>query len=121
MGRGEEMLHERIKEEREKKNLSQSDLGKTIGVSQQTIGSWEVGRTSPDHELLSKLADFFAVTVDYLLGREVVTKDHPDPEIAKLLRDHGIKKLQLMANYTVDDVKRLVELGELLRNKKQGT
>jgi DNA-binding XRE family transcriptional regulator len=68
MVRGEKMLHERIKKEREKKNISQSKLGKIIGVSQQTIGSWEVGRTAPAQEMISSLAVFFGVTTDYLYG-----------------------------------------------------
>lgn len=63
------MLAQNIKKARTDKHLSQRALADIIGVSQQTIGSWEVGRTSPDNEMLKKLAAFFNVSVDYLLGR----------------------------------------------------
>jgi transcriptional regulator with XRE-family HTH domain len=115
------MLGERLKQLREQKNLTQQELADALNISRGTYAHYEINRREPDDATKLRIADFFAVTVDYLLGREIVTKDHPNPEIADLLRDHGIKKLQLMANYTVEDVKRLVELGELLRNKKQGT
>lgn len=63
------MIQDIIKDERNKRSLSQLALSKLIGVSQQTIGSWETGRTSPDLLMLVNLADFFDVTTDYLLGR----------------------------------------------------
>ena len=62
------MLSKILKQERNKKGLSQMAFAKLFGVSQQTIGSWETNRTSPDLESLSKLANFFNVSVDYLLG-----------------------------------------------------
>ncbi|MGO5485332.1 helix-turn-helix domain-containing protein [Selenomonas montiformis] len=63
------MLSENIKKARNDSHLSQRALADIIGVSQQTVGSWEVGRTSPDNEMLKKLASFFNVSVDYLLSR----------------------------------------------------
>lgn len=39
-----------------------------MSVSQQTIGSWEVGRAEPSSEALTKLAQLFNVSTDYLLG-----------------------------------------------------
>ena len=63
------MLSENIKKARNDRHLSQRALADIIGVSQQTVGSWEVGRTSPDNEMLKKLANYFNVSVDYLLGR----------------------------------------------------
>ena len=63
------MLAQNIKKARNDRHLSQRALADIIGVSQQTVGSWEVGRTSPDNEMLKKLAAFFKVSVDYLLGR----------------------------------------------------
>lgn len=67
------MLYDRLKAERNKRDLSQMALSKLIGVSQQTIGSWETGRTSPDPEMIKVLAEFFGVTTDYLLGNDIET------------------------------------------------
>ncbi|MFA9354537.1 helix-turn-helix domain-containing protein [Pediococcus pentosaceus] len=63
------MLPLRLKELRKQRHISQRDLADKLQVAQQTIGGWETGRTEPNNELLSKVADFFGVTVDYLLGR----------------------------------------------------
>lgn len=60
----------RIRELREQRNLKQIDLAKAINVRQNTLSTWETGRYEPDLEMLSRLANYFDVSVDYLLGRE---------------------------------------------------
>ena len=62
----------RIKELRIAQNLNQKDFAKIIGIAQPTLSGWETGRTQIDYENLNKLADYFKVSLDYLLGREVV-------------------------------------------------
>lgn len=70
------MLKDRIKELRSKKKWTQAELAKKINVSQQTIGSWEVGRAEPSSDALSTLAKLFEVSVDYLLnGKEGYQKE----------------------------------------------
>ncbi|WP_282801173.1 helix-turn-helix transcriptional regulator [Secundilactobacillus kimchicus] len=64
----------RLKELRKLKGFSQSELAKYVNVSQQTIGSWEVGRSEPNIETLQRLASLFGVTVDYLLGKNQTPK-----------------------------------------------
>lgn len=61
---------ERIKELRQEKNLSQSVLAQKIGVSQKAIDYWERGVNEPKATYIVRLADFFDVSTDYLLGRE---------------------------------------------------
>lgn len=64
------ILSERIKELRQESNLSQSALAKIIGVSQKAIDYWERGINEPKASYIIKMADFFDVSSDYLLGRE---------------------------------------------------
>ena len=61
----------RIKELRTAQNLNQKDFAKIIGIAQPTLSGWETGRTQIDYENLNKLADYFNVSLDYLLGRNV--------------------------------------------------
>lgn len=63
-------LSSRIKELREHKRCTQNQLAKAIGVGQTTVANYEKGTRTPDAEKLNKIADFFRVTIDYLLGRE---------------------------------------------------
>jgi len=58
----------RIKELREEKGLTQKQLGKEMGVASNTICNWEVGTREPDIATIKKLAKFFDVSTDYLLG-----------------------------------------------------
>jgi transcriptional regulator with XRE-family HTH domain len=63
------MFQKRLKELRKEKKLSQEELGEVINVSGRTISYFEAGERTPSPEILSKLADIFKVSVDYLLGR----------------------------------------------------
>lgn len=58
----------RIKELRIENKLSQSQLAEKLGTTNSTICDWERGRTEPDIEMLKKLALFFSVSTDYIVG-----------------------------------------------------
>lgn len=60
---------ERLKELRTEKGLLQKDLAKILGTTNSSVCDWETDRAQPDMEMLVKLADYFEVTTDYLLGR----------------------------------------------------
>lgn len=62
---------------RQEKHFSQAELGNKIYVSGGTISNYEKGVHYPDVEKLVKLADFFDVSIDYLLGRSA-SKLSPD-------------------------------------------
>lgn len=62
-------LSTRLKLLRTSLTMSQKLLGKEIGLSMQAINDIEHGRRSTTAEKLTKLADYFDVSVDYLLGR----------------------------------------------------
>lgn len=65
----------RIKELRKQKNIKQTQLADILNVSQGTLSSWETGRYDIGNDDLRKLAAFFGVTTDYLLGRDIdITK-----------------------------------------------
>lgn len=71
------ILGQRLKQLRKNKNITQSELGKIINVGKSTISQYESGISNPDYETLKKLADFFNVSTDYLLGRT----DNPTPKV----------------------------------------
>lgn len=78
------MIGERIKSLREERKITQQELARYLGVSQKTISNYENGERSPDPDTLRKIADYFDVTVDYLLGRSnhrrLTRKDERDIE-----------------------------------------
>lgn len=60
----------RLMELREKRGLTQHMAAQLLGVTRAAISHYEKDRREPDFEVLNRLADFFQVTTDYLLGRE---------------------------------------------------
>ena len=55
---------------RKSKGLTQAEVAKYIGISQNNYSYWESGKVKIDNDSLKKLADYFNVSVDYLLDRE---------------------------------------------------
>lgn len=62
-------LGERLAALRKDKGLSQAELAKLLNMGQSTIAMYEKNRRTPDPATLKRLADFFNVSVDYILGR----------------------------------------------------
>ena len=61
-------FNKRLKELRIKKNLSQEELARRTNLSQTSIYHWEIGTCPPNSTAVVKLAKYFGVTTDYLLG-----------------------------------------------------
>lgn len=60
----------KLKELRENANLTQTELGNHLNLSQRTISAYENATNEPDIQTLIKISKFFNVTIDYLLGQE---------------------------------------------------
>ena len=63
------MLNENIKRLRMARGLNQVEFARVMGVSKQCVSTWENDNVMPSIEMLIKIADFFNVTTDYILGR----------------------------------------------------
>ena len=64
------ILNERLKECRKRKNVTQSEIARSLDIELRSYVRYEKGDRKPDIEMLYKLADFFDVSTDYLLGRD---------------------------------------------------
>lgn len=76
-GGGLDMLANRLKYLRQTRELSQVQLAEKLGVKKQSISNWENDNIVPSIEMLVKIADFFGVSTDYLLERNVSVSDAP--------------------------------------------
>lgn len=59
-----------LKKLRKSKGLTQTEVAQFIGITQNSYSYWENDKVKIDNASILKLADFFGVSVDYLLGRE---------------------------------------------------
>ena len=71
------MLSEKIRELRRKGGLSQEELAEKLNVSRQAVSKWETGAAVPTTETLVQLADFFEVSLDFLLRDNAVSQKRP--------------------------------------------
>ena len=65
-------LNENLRELRVAKGINQSELGQLLGVTKQCVSNWENDNVLPSIEMLIKIADYFNVSCDFLLGRTSV-------------------------------------------------
>lgn len=99
---------------REAAGISQYELARRLKISRSALGNYENGLRQPDFETLTKLADFFGVTVDHLLGRgspsgPMVFDDIPSEwrKMIALARNEGYDPDQvLQALRLMDSIKR---------------
>lgn len=92
-------MSNRIRALREELHMTQKDLAKQFNITSATISQYELGKRFPDQETLEKLADFFDVSVDYLLCRTNIRKlDRNEKKIHYLdvdgLPDEAIKLIR---------------------------
>lgn len=121
----------RIKEIRQEKNLSQTDIAKALGVTRQAISLYEKGDREPKLETWQKLADFFRVSVPYLQGiSDLKGSTYSKDDVIKLINDTYVhekekdldiisgnidqylklKKIELPLNkFSIDELKKLDE------------
>ena len=72
-------MYQRIRDLREDRDLTQAQVGAAIGVSQRTYAYYESGQRMLPPQILCTLADYYGVSVDYLLERT----DEPEPYPSK--------------------------------------
>lgn len=62
------MFAQRLRELRKRDGVSQAAVAQMLGISQQAVGKWEKGRATPEPQALARIAQFFSVSADYLIG-----------------------------------------------------
>lgn len=101
------MHGERLRQVRQSKGLTQTQAAEKLGLSRVNYNRYENNEREPDNATLIKLADFFGVTTDYLLGRpDVSTPEitHPDnpPDPTDKLPDDAKRSLDDFKRYVLD-------------------
>lgn len=112
------MLGKRLRELRKKKGIRQKDLANYLQISDSAIGMYENGKRDPDSETIKKLADFFNVSVDYLLGREESTYERLEKNLARL--DPRIQQAyHSLQNMDEEDLAMTLELIKVIESKNK--
>lgn len=104
------MFPERLTKLREEKNLTKTYMGKLIGVTRQAYSKYEEGKSEPDMKTIGKLASFFSVNAEYLMGKtndptpldskeEINTAFHDFDNLTEEEKEHLELQLQMFREY----------------------
>lgn len=94
---------DRLKEERNRKKLSQNELANTVGVHVTNISRYERGENRPTTDVLKKLADALEVTTDYLMNGS------PNDLAGESISDKELLSLFKRVNMLSNDKKKVVK------------
>ena len=95
-----------IKELRKKEKYTQAELAAKLSVNQTTVSCWETGKATPPPEMLMTLAQFFGVTVDYLMGNTPAKPDKKKSVHVPVLGD-------VRAGYPMEAVENIIDYEEI--------
>jgi len=107
------LFGDRLKLLRNEKNITQSDLAKLLEVSPSTVGMYEQGRRDPDTKTLAFLAEYFGVSIDYLLDRIDVKNPYEIETIAAHFDGDEFTEEEL------EDIRQFKEFVKMRREQKQ--
>jgi transcriptional regulator with XRE-family HTH domain len=99
----------RIRELRRKRGISQARLAAELSVHQTAVSQWETGRTEPDIVSAKIIADFFNVSLDFLLGHDVIVDPLSDVymNLARGARDRKLILNQSDVDFILDFAQKL--------------
>lgn len=112
-------MKEQLQQLRKSRGLTQDDLAEILGISLSSYQKYERDAISPSYETLCKIADFYHVTTDYLLGREPAT----DPFDMLQLPEDQKSVMERFASFP-DDVRAIIlnaikELAEAAKKRQK--
>ncbi len=117
----------RIAELREVRQWTQEELSQSIGITRASLSHYEKNRRKPDFEILTKLADVFEVSIDYLIGRTSHPEVMMDEDVRNFVDDLELSDNKLLErfNLTIDgrslseeESKRFIAFIRMERNMK---
>ena len=107
----------RIKELRKQQNITQQQLSNYLGITQATLSGWENEKFEIDNNSLMKCADYFNVSLDYLLGR--TEEKNTDEKDDITFDDFTFAMYDEAQHLTEEDKQALLQMARLLKSKTE--
>jgi len=113
-----------IRKLREEKNLSQIELSKKLNITSQSLSQYELNKRVPDIDMINRLADFFNVSIDYLLGRTYTKHSSISLSTKEDLTEHKtsneiFKEIDKLSPESQEELKKLIELYKMRDMQKR--
>lgn len=104
----------------DEKGLKNADISRATGIGNMTLSDWKNGKTTPKQDKLKQIADYFGVSLEYLMtGKDTKVEEKYGPEmahlVAKIRKDTELSKA-LLKYFELSDAKKkhVIELINLL-------
>ena len=107
-------MYERFEQLLQKRGVTPYKVSKETGVTQTSLSNWKSGRNTPSAKTLQKLADYFGVTVGYLMGTEEEEPNATDKENNPIVLDEDALEL-------LEELKERPEMRTLFSVSKKAT
>ena len=107
-----EIFAKRFKELRINAGVTQTEVSYYLGITKATVSYYESGKRMPSNLMIRKIANYFKVPIDYLLGMDYIMEDSND----EYLRDDTLLKIirrsKKLSSFILDDPRRNVKVLE---------
>ena len=110
------MIGRRIAELRKEKGMTQEELARALNITRSALSLYEIGKREPDTDTIKKIAEFFGVSIDYLLGQTDIRNPHKE-FIQKAKEKYGSRGKK-QAEELLENIKSLFDGGELPEEDK---
>jgi transcriptional regulator with XRE-family HTH domain len=118
------MFPERLKVLRKEKKVSQEYMGELLGITRQAYGKYEKSESEPDISTINKLATFFEVDTDYLLGntdvrkRDLIITTNYDKEFEEFINDPELQRwYKDLPKSGEEDLQKLRKMWEIIKSE----
>lgn len=107
---------------RKEKKLLQADVANKIGIARATYGAYEQGNRQPDFDTLERIADYFEVSTDYLLGRTdtpaLTPQDKDEAEFQAFANDPDMRRwYRSLPDSKEEDLRMLRSMWEVIKKE----
>lgn len=116
------MFHDRLKKLREQENISREHLANSLGITYSALSKYETGKREPDFKLLQKIASYFNVTTDYLLGNtnkseQLSQQEKDEAEFQAFANNPTLEKwYKELPKSKEEDLEKLRKMWEILKD-----
>ena len=98
-----EIFAKRFKELRVNMGVTQTEVSRYLGITKATVSYYESGKRVPSHLMIKKIANYFKVPVDYLLGMDYIMEDSNDEYLKDDTLLKIIRRSKKLSSFILDD------------------
>lgn len=115
----ENILGKRLRRMREKNDFKQNNVAKALDITPYQLSRYESGKSKPDPELIAKLANYYDVTTDFLLGRsDIPSYNKEEKDFQDFINDPSLERwYKELPKSKEEDLRKLRKMWEIMKNE----